>query len=61
MIFSAHLGRDSLKKMIEKVKPKYLILNHGDLSAIESFKQWVEENQKEVKVIAPNIGEELNF
>ena len=59
--FSAHLGRDSLKKMVEKVKPKYLILNHGDLSAIESFKQWVEENQKEVKVIAPNIGEELNF
>ena len=59
--FSAHLGRDSLKRLVKKISPKYLILNHGDLSAIQSFKIWADENLESTKVLAPSIGEVLEF
>jgi len=36
-------------------------LQHGNLNAIEAVKKWVEDNEKDIKVYNPFIGEELEF
>ncbi len=59
--FSAHYGQDSIHNLFEKIKPKHLILQHGDLAAIEAVKLYVEQNDKEIKVYNPYIGEVLEF
>jgi len=58
--FSAHYGQDSIYNLIKKLNPKNLILQHGDLEAIEHVRNWAREHIKG-KVINPFIGEELNF
>ncbi|MDA3855759.1 MAG: MBL fold metallo-hydrolase [Candidatus Woesearchaeota archaeon] len=58
--FSAHYGQDSIHNLIEKIKPKSLILQHGDLEAIEAVRNWAKENT-DAKVYDPYIGEELDF
>lgn len=59
--FSAHYGQDSIHNLVEKIKPKHLILQHGDLAAIEAVKLYFETNDKDIKVYNPYIGEVLNF
>jgi len=59
--FSAHYGQDSIHNLIRKINPKHLILQHGDLGAIEAVKAWVEKEEKEIKVYNPYLGEELEF
>ena len=59
--FSAHYGQDSIHNLVKKIKPKHLILQHGDLGAIETVKAWVESEEKEINVINPYLGEELEF
>lgn len=63
--FSAHYGQTSIHKLVEKIKPKHVILQHGDLNACECSKKYFEEESEitknEVKVHMPYIGEELEF
>lgn len=59
--FSAHYGQDSIHKIVEKIKPKHLILQHGDLGALECSKKYFEENCPDVKVHMPFNGEEMEF
>ncbi len=59
--FSAHYDQDSIHKLILKLKPKHLILQHGDIGAIEAVKYWVESQNLNINVYAPNIGEEFEF
>ena len=59
--FSAHLGRDDIQRVLKSVKPKVVILNHGDISAMQSMELWIKEHLKDVKVLVPEIGEELEF
>lgn len=58
--FSAHYGQDSIHKLIEKINPKNLILQHGDPDAIENVKRFAESKIKG-KVFAPSIGEVMEF
>ncbi len=58
--FSAHYGQDSIHKLIKKINPKHLILQHGDLEAIQTVKKFAEENI-DGKVYDPYIGEVLKF
>ena len=58
--FSAHYGQESIHNLIKKINPKNLILQHGDLGAIEAVKKWASENYKG-KIFDPFIGEEMEF
>lgn len=58
--FSAHYGQDEIRKMIRKINPSHLILQHGDLEALTESKRYAEENIKG-KVYMPEIGEEMTF
>ena len=58
--FSAHYGQDSIHKLIQKINPKNLILQHGDLESLEAVKKYCEDNF-EGKVFMPQNGEEMEF
>ena len=58
--FSAHYGQDSIHKLIDKIQPKHLILQHGDLEALECSRKYALENSSS-KVYLPYIGEILEF
>jgi putative mRNA 3-end processing factor len=53
--FSGHAGKDQLHEIINKVKPKHVILNHGDPAKIEAFKKYVEEHDFECH--SPKTGD----
>ncbi|MDD3264208.1 MAG: MBL fold metallo-hydrolase [Candidatus Nanoarchaeia archaeon] len=56
---SGHAGHKDLVKLVEKLKPKKVILNHGDESSILNFEK--ELLSKDVQVIAPKINEEIEL
>jgi len=58
--FSAHYGQDDIRKMITKINPKHLILQHGDIGALEESARFAKENI-DGKVYIPFIGEEINI
>ncbi len=58
--FSAHYGQDSIHKLITKINPKNLILQHGDVGALEAVQAWAKENYKG-KIYLPDIGQEMEF
>ena len=47
--------------LIKKIKPKHLILQHGDIAALEAVKLFCEQNDKEIKVYLPDIGQVMEF
>jgi putative mRNA 3-end processing factor len=59
--FSAHYGQDRIHKLIEKIRPKHLILQHGDPDSIDSVRCWVMENFPEIDVWAPEIGSSREY
>ncbi|MFT4244086.1 MAG: MBL fold metallo-hydrolase [Candidatus Woesearchaeota archaeon] len=61
--FSAHIGQDGIHKVMKNLKAKYILLQHGDIDALEAVKQWGDRHKDEVPsdVIIPRIGEELEF
>jgi putative mRNA 3-end processing factor len=59
--FSAHLGQDAIRKLITKINPKHLILQHGDITAIEESKRYAEENLENTKTYTPKIGDEIEL
>lgn len=58
--FSAHYGRDSIRNLMTKVNPKHLILQHGDVEALEESKRFAKENI-DGEVYMPYVGEVLEF
>ena len=60
--FSAHYGQTRIHKLIEKINPKHLILQHGDSGAIDAVAAWIKNNPEiKSKVYTPGIGEVMNF
>lgn len=55
--FSAHSGQRELKKMIKKLRPKTLILLHGDKSSMTALASWA--RTQGCKVIIPRINQEV--
>ena len=56
---SGHAGHKDLLKLVDILKPKKVILNHGDESSILNFEK--ELMTKDIQVLAPKINEELEF
>lgn len=56
--FSAHAGRKELVDLINKVNPRVLILQHGDVEPLESLEK---EFKSKCKVIVPKLGETIDI
>ncbi|MBN2421183.1 MBL fold metallo-hydrolase [Candidatus Woesearchaeota archaeon] len=55
--FSAHSGMSELKRIIQKLNPRKLILLHGSENSIKNIAN--EEKKKNRDVFTPNIGDEI--
>ncbi|MFP4402115.1 MAG: MBL fold metallo-hydrolase [Candidatus Nanoarchaeia archaeon] len=61
--FSAHIGQDGIHRVMKNINAKHVLLQHGDLEALEAVQQWSIRHKDEFQseVIIPKIGEELEF
>jgi Cft2 family RNA processing exonuclease len=59
--FSAHAPRELLFDYIRKIRPKTVILVHGDPPAVSWFKSRIEKELPEVSAIIPEPGKEYEF
>jgi Cft2 family RNA processing exonuclease len=59
--FSAHARRDDLLSYAIKVRPKTILLVHGDDPAIEWFKRELYAALPDTKVIAPPPGQAIEL
>ncbi len=57
---SAHADKQEMKTLFELLKPKYLILGHGEESIIESLAKEVTK-ELHIKVYVPRIGDTLEL
>jgi len=59
--FSAHASRESLRTYVNKVRPKKVILVHGDLPAIEWFRATLTADLPESEILTPTPGVPLEL
>ena len=59
--FSAHASRESIRGYVNKVRPKKVILVHGDLPAVEWFRDALQADLPESEVIVPVPGVPLEL
>ncbi|MBR9677009.1 MBL fold metallo-hydrolase [Candidatus Woesearchaeota archaeon] len=59
--FSAHSGQRQLLELVAQLKPKNVVLNHGDPQAIEQFRQKILAQNQNIKVFTPKNGEVINL
>ena len=57
--FSAHSKREDLLKIVKKLKPKKVILVHGDTAAIDWMGASILKEDKSVKVYVAKIGKQI--
>ena len=58
--FSGHSDDNELKEFIRKIKPKRLVLCHGDEPSVLSIKAWAEKELK-IEVAAPYVGDSVEI
>ena len=54
--FSAHSSRENLRAYVNKVRPKKVILVHGDTPAIEWFRATLQADLPESEILTPTPG-----
>ena len=59
--FSAHASRESIRAWVNKVKPKKIILVHGDQPAIEWFRGSLQADLPETEIIIPEPGKPVEL
>jgi putative mRNA 3-end processing factor len=57
--FSAHSGKKELHKLIEKTKPKAVIINHGDVDDVLDMERFA--RTKAEQVYCPEVGETITI
>jgi Cft2 family RNA processing exonuclease len=59
--FSAHASRESLRAYVNKVRPKKIILVHGDVPAIEWFRSTLAGDLPQSEILLPTPGVPLEL
>lgn len=59
--FSAHYGQDCIHSMQEKIKPKVLILQHGDMGALCESRAYAKEKLKDTVTVLPALGQVIEI
>ncbi|MBS1903561.1 MAG: MBL fold metallo-hydrolase [Bacteroidetes bacterium] len=54
--FSAHARRAELLEIARRLKPKHIVLTHGDIEAMNTFSEALREEHPEVRISAPEVG-----
>lgn len=57
--FSGHASRESLRDYVNQVRPKKIVLVHGDLPAMNWFRETLRGDLPGSEVITPTPGEPL--
>jgi Cft2 family RNA processing exonuclease len=59
--FSAHATRESIREYVNRVRPKTVVLVHGDASAIQWFQQTLQSDIPGSRVLSPSPGEPIEL
>jgi cleavage and polyadenylation specificity factor subunit 3 len=59
--FSAHARREELLEIINRLRPKHVVLTHGDTDAMNAFGELIIESFPGTKVSAPENGKWYNL
>ncbi len=59
--FSAHATRESIRAYVNRVRPKKVILVHGDLPAVEWFRATLSADLPESEILTPTPGVPLDL
>ena len=59
--FSAHSQRDDILAYIRRVQPKKVLLVHGDVGAVQWFKETLAQLEPQMEVIIPPPGEAVEI
>jgi Cft2 family RNA processing exonuclease len=59
--FTSHCNREHMLDYVNKVRPKNVLLVHGELASLEWFRQQINQSLPETKVIVPASGETLHI
>ncbi|MEP7235903.1 MAG: MBL fold metallo-hydrolase [Ignavibacteriota bacterium] len=59
--FSAHARREELLEIITRLKPKHVVLTHGDTDAMNAFSELIIQTLPGTKVSAPENGKSYNL
>jgi Cft2 family RNA processing exonuclease len=59
--FSAHASRESIRAWVNQVKPKKIVLSHGDPAAIDWFRDTLSTDLPGSEVIVPTPGEAVEL
>jgi len=57
---SSHADREQIIRFIKTIKPKRVFFVHGEENKALQIAKYFEENEKEIEVYVPKIGEEFN-
>jgi len=55
--FSAHYGQKAIRRLLDKIQPKNLILQHGDMGALCETRAYAHENLKQTNTFLPACGD----
>lgn len=58
--FSAHAGKTQLHDLVKKVKPRAVIIQHGDPEAVKDLGDWCKKNTS-CKVYMPSVGDSIEL
>lgn len=59
--FSGHLDRSEIIEYLKIMKPKILIVQHGDVESVDEVCKWAKVNLEGCKVYGPKIGDEIEI
>jgi Cft2 family RNA processing exonuclease len=59
--FSAHASRETIRAYVNKVRPKKVILVHGDASAIEWFRATLQADLPQSEILTPTPGQPIEL
>jgi cleavage and polyadenylation specificity factor subunit 3 len=54
--FSAHARREELMEIVHRVRPKKVLLTHGDERAMAAFGELILQHYPDITVMAPEVG-----
>jgi Cft2 family RNA processing exonuclease len=59
--FSGHASRESLRAYVNKIRPKTVVLVHGDMSSVEWFREALTGDLPESRIVTPTPGVSLEL
>jgi cleavage and polyadenylation specificity factor subunit 2 len=59
--FEGRTDAESIRKVINQIRPKQLVLVHGNVQSTNALANYCRQNESQVKTFAPTIGELIDL